>query len=123
MLAGVAQFLGSTAGGKKEQRISQLAEALRDVQFLRRVVEEYLKEDERMALRWLLEMEGIRPWKEFTRKYGDGKNELTAWNFHQPESVPGRLRVAGLFFTGTLDGEQVALIPADLRAILRDLLQ
>jgi hypothetical protein len=70
----------------------------------------------------MLETDGVRPWKEFVRKYGDDSDESTAWNFHEPKSIPGRLRLSGLFFTGILDDQQVAFIPADVRPLLRSLL-
>ena len=71
----------------------------------------------------MLETNGVRPWKEFVRKYGDDMEESTLWAYHEPESIPGRLRMSGLFYSGVLNGQQVAFIPADARLQLQKLLK
>ena len=123
MLVGSAHFLRTTASGKKGELADWLAEVLLDVEFLQQTLDEDLKEKERRALQWMLETDGVRPWKEFVHKYGDDMDESTAWNYHEPESLPGRLRMSGLFYSGMLDGRQVAFIPADARLLLRKLLK
>jgi hypothetical protein len=42
-------------------------------------------------------------------------DESAYWRFNEPESIPGRLKMAGFLFVGKLDGQEVAFIPADLR--------
>jgi hypothetical protein len=123
MLVGSAHFLRTSASGKKGELASWLAEILMDPEFLQQTLEEDLEEKEREALRWMLETDGIRPWKEFVYKYGDDMDESTVWNYHKPESIPGRLRISSLFYSGTLAGQQAAFIPADVRPLLRDLLK
>lgn len=71
----------------------------------------------------MLEADGVRSWEEFVRKYGDDAGESTAWNYHEPKSILGRLRMSGLFYSGLLDGQPVAFIPADMRSLLRKLLR
>jgi hypothetical protein len=71
----------------------------------------------------MLETDGIRPWKEFVRTFGDETDESTAWNYHEPKSIPGRLRLSGLLYSGTWDSQQVAFIPADVRQLLHKLLE
>jgi hypothetical protein len=66
---------------------------------------------------------GWRPWKKFTQKYGDDMDESAYWRYKGPESIPGRLKMAGFLFTGKLDGQEVAYIPADLRPLLADALK
>ena len=44
-------------------------------------------------------------------------------SLNEPESIPGRLKLAGLLYSGTLEGQQVAFIPIDLRALLLNLLK
>ena len=78
---------------------------------------------EREALQWVLEADGVRPWKEFVGKYGDDEDETKSWNFDEPESIPGRLRLSGLLFSGKLNDQVVAFIPVDARPLLQKLLQ
>jgi len=74
-------------------------------------------------LKWMLETGGVRPWEEFVQKYGDDMNESVYWNYHDPQSISGRLRMSGLFYSGMLEGQPVAFIPADVRPLMRALLK
>jgi hypothetical protein len=123
MLVGCAHFLRTTSSGRKAELASWLAEVLLDPEFLQETLEEDLEEIERSALQWMLEADGVRPWKEFVHKYGDDMDEPTNWNYLEPESIPGRLRVSGLLYSGILEEKQVAFIPADARKLLRKLLK
>ena len=71
MLAGSAKFLRASTSGSKDDLISRLAGELLDEYFLQATLEGDLKEREREALRWTLEANGVRPWNDFIRKYGD----------------------------------------------------
>jgi tetratricopeptide (TPR) repeat protein len=123
MLVGAAHFLRTTSSGKKGELADWLAESLLDEEFLQETLDEDLEEKEREALRWLLETDGVRLWKEFVHKYGDDMDESTYWNYNEPESIPGRLKISGLLYTGMLDGQQVAFLPADVRPLLRTILK
>lgn len=123
MLVGCAHFLRTASSGRKAELASWLAEVLLDPEFLQETLEEDLEEIERSALQWMLEADGVRPWKEFVRKYGDDMDEPTNWDYLEPESIPGRLRVSGLLYSGILDNQLVAFIPADARKLLRKLLK
>jgi tetratricopeptide (TPR) repeat protein len=123
MLTGSARFLGLRTSGKKGQMISAQVQYLLGAEILLYLFTVNLKEKEREALIWLLEMDGIRPWMEFIRKFGDDSTESTGWNYHEPESIPGRLKMIGLLFTGEIDGQQVAFIPADLRPLLQEIIR
>lgn len=123
MLVGSARFLRTSASGKKGEIVSRLTELLLDIEFLQQTLDENLEEKEREALQWMLETNGVRPWKEFVRKYGDDMEESTLWAYQEPESIPGRLRMSGLFYSGVLNGQKVAFIPADARLQLRKLLK
>lgn len=122
MLVGTARFLQTSSSGKKGELASWLAEMLLEPEFLQQTLEADLGEKEREALQWMLEANGVRPWEEFVRIYGDNAGESTAWHYHQPDSIPGRLRVSGLLYSGILEGQTVAFIPADVRPLLRKLL-
>jgi tetratricopeptide (TPR) repeat protein len=123
MLVGSAHFLRTSSSGKKEKLVSWLAESLLDLEFLQETLDEDLGENEDEALKWMLETDGVRPWREFVHKYGDDMDESIAWNYHEPKSLPGRLRISGLLYAGTLNGRQVAFIPVDVRSLLRKLLK
>jgi hypothetical protein len=71
----------------------------------------------------MLKTAGLRPWNEFVRKYGDAADESLDWNEYEPECLPGRLRMSDLLYAGTLDGQQIAFIPADVSPLLRELLK
>jgi tetratricopeptide (TPR) repeat protein len=122
MLAGSAKFLRTSSAGRKAELTSRFARNLLDEDFLKATLEEDLAENEREALRWILEASGVREWNEFVRKYGDDMYESTYWVYHQPESIPGRLKLSGLLYSGTLEGQQVAFIPPDVRPLLLKLL-
>jgi hypothetical protein len=123
MLVGSAHFLRTTSSGKKGELADWLAESLLDEEFLQETLNEDLEEKEREALKWMLETDGVRPWDEFVRKFGDDLKESPYWYYNEPESIPGRLKVSGLLFTGMLDSKQVAFIPTDMRPLLRKLLK
>jgi tetratricopeptide (TPR) repeat protein len=121
MLVGIAGFYRTTSSGKKGELVSWLAKVVLDPEFLQPALEQ-LYEKERSALRWILETDGVRSWGEFVLTYGDDSRESKSWNDQEPKSIPGRLRVAGLLYSGVLEGKVVAFIPADLRPLLRKLL-
>jgi hypothetical protein len=123
MLVGSGHFLRTYSSGKKGELASWLAEILLEPEFLQETLDEDLEEKEREALRWILETDGVRPWKEFVRKFGDDTDESTNWNYNEPKSITGRLRISGLLYSGILEGCHVAFIPADARQLLRKLLK
>ena len=81
MLAGSAKFLRASSSGSKDELVSRLAGVLLDRNLLQAILEEDLTEKEREALGWVLEANGVRPWNEFVRKYGDDLYESTYWIF------------------------------------------
>lgn len=121
MLTGSAHFLRISSFGKKGEITARLAGALLDPEFLSQTLSENLSEQEREALQWVLEADGARPWEEFVSKYGSDARESKHWDSHPPGSVPGRLRMLGLFYSGVLEGQTVAFIPPDARPLLHKL--
>jgi hypothetical protein len=121
-LAMTLRFWGLPTVGRKAELISSLVEAILAREYLEWKLPQMLNEEERQALAWVLQGGGIRPWKEFTGRYGDDFDESPYWQYHEPESIPGRLRMAGLLAVGTLDGEYKVLIPEDLRPLLIQIL-
>jgi tetratricopeptide (TPR) repeat protein len=117
-LAGTLRFWKAPTAGRKAEVITRLVDILLDPGFLKWAIPKSLEQEEGQALRWVLEGGGIRSWREFTERYGDDFDESPYWQWHEPETIPGRLRMSGLAAVGTLDGKQVILIPSDLRPIL-----
>ena len=116
-LGTVARIWGLTAYGKKAELINKIAERMQDAVTIKYVWGN-LNEAEQNALRWVLENDGVRDWKDFTEKHGDDAGESAHWNYHEPKSVIGRLRQSGFIALGTLNGEQVVFIPVELRSSL-----
>jgi hypothetical protein len=121
-LVGTLKFWGLLTSGRKAARIARLVETIMDIDELTEFVNDDLETEERAALEWLLRGDGIRPWEEFTAKFEDDFDESPYWQWHCPETVPGCLRMFGVLAVGTLDGQRVALIPDDLRPLLRQAL-
>lgn len=122
VLGTVARVWGLTSYGKKAELINRIIARMHDAAAVKRMCDQ-LKQEEQEALQWTLENRGWRSWKEFTEKCGDDSEESPYWNYHEPESIIGRLRQAGFLAKGTLNGEQVVFIPADLRQSLKPYLE
>jgi|GEM_PF-5137520 len=122
MLSGCCDVWDCLRYGKKAELLARLEEKILNPDLLRDLLTGKLAKEDLEPLRWLLQANGVCPWKEYAVKFGDDSQESTYWIYHEPKSATGRLRRACLLFNGTLDGQQVAFIPPDLRALLRDLL-
>jgi tetratricopeptide (TPR) repeat protein len=122
VLGAVARVWGLTTYGKKAELVNKIIGKMQDQNAVEEVCNE-LSAKEKDSLQWTLENGGWRSWKEFIDKYGDDSEESPWWNYHEPETVVGRLRQAGFLAKGTLDGEQVVFVPADLRESLRTCLK
>ncbi len=121
-LIGTSRFLDTTSKGKKAEIVAGLAARILNAEHLKEAITK-LNEKEREALKWILAEGGSRPWKEFIEQFGDDMDESPWWNYHDPESIPGRLKCAGLLFVGKLDGQESAFIPVDLSGLLADVLK
>lgn len=121
-LVGMARFWNVVSYGKKDELVSRLTRRILDVEGLKETIPT-IKEAERDALQWVLEGGGSRPWAEFIARFGDDMDESAAWNYHIPQTIPGRLKWMGFLFVGKLEGQESAFIPADLRAALVEALK
>jgi hypothetical protein len=79
-----------------------------------------LEEPERAALHSVIEHGGAMPWAEFDARYGNDLEESPYWDFHQPESVMGRLRERGLLVEAKVDDELWVVVPVEVRALLAE---
>ncbi len=118
VLGAVARLWGIAPYGKKAELIKDISARMQDRDAMK-VVLGKLPAEAADALQWTLENDGVRSWREFTERYGDDLQESPHWNYHEPESVMGRLRFTGLLAKGTLDNKQVLFIPADVRETLK----
>jgi len=107
---------------RKAILIQDLVEYLSNPEVLREIVKR-LSEEERQALRDVLEAGGTMDWEKFTGRYGDDLDESPYWDYHEPETVMGRLRMLGLLSEGTVDDRLIVLIPYELRELLPPLLE
>lgn len=118
VLGSIARLWGTAPYGKKAELIKNISACMQDNDAVR-IVLDNLPSEARNAMQWVLENNGVRSWQEFTEKYADDLEESPHWNYHEPESVMGRLRFTGLLAKGTLENKQVLFIPADVRETLK----
>ena len=117
-LAEVARFWDVTPYGRKAVLIANISREMRDQVSLDRAIQK-LSADEKNALMWVLENGGARSFAAFSEKWGNDLAESTYWQYHEPKSVMGRLRLSALLAKGTLAGEQVVFVPADIRPVIK----
>jgi tetratricopeptide (TPR) repeat protein len=125
-LTGMARAVlpwGGWSALRKAELLQRIIEALNDEDgfFLQRIVTG-LTDEERGALRQVLARSGDMPWQEFAVKYGDDLEESPYWEYHEPETIMGRLRLRGLIVEADVDGDLLITIPSELRPMLTKIL-
>ncbi len=70
----------------------------------------------------MLECGGHIPWQEFDAAFGNDLQESPYWQYHEPESLMGRLRIRGLLTEASVDGQLVLTVPLELRSLLQNVL-
>jgi tetratricopeptide (TPR) repeat protein len=113
---------GGWSAYRKAELIQEIVDVLADAELLGDVVAG-LGDDERAALREVLDRGGVMSWKEFDARHGNDVDESSYWNWHTPETVMGLLRVRGLLVEATVDGELLVAIPVELRELLDPLVE
>lgn len=106
---------------RKAKLIAEITAALEDRDNLERIVAD-LTDDERAALRRVLERGGSMSWQDFDARYDNDLEESRYWDWHEPETVMGRLRLRGLLAEATVDDELLIVVPAEVRRPLREIL-
>jgi tetratricopeptide (TPR) repeat protein len=112
---------GGWSGLRKAELIQRIVAGLDDRDILERVVDN-LNDDERAALRQVLASGGNMLWCDFDARYGNDLEESPYWQWHEPETTMGRLRLRGLLAEATVDGELLIVVPSELRPALQDIL-
>lgn len=113
---------GLSTMGRKAELVARLEEAMRDRRSLEDFVKDWLTKEEQEAMAWVLKAGGIRAWEEFSDRFGDDAGESPYWQYHEPNTISGRLRFSGLLAVGTFEGRRVALIPHELRPLLSEMI-
>ncbi len=112
---------GGWSALRKAELLQQIFTGLNSQDNLRRVVAD-LNDDERVALRQVLESSGHMSWQDFETRYGNDLEESPYWEYHEPETLMGRLRLRGLLAETTVDGELRVAVPSELRQVLHEML-
>ncbi len=116
-LKAICRGIGVSPVGRKDELVLRLVRVLTLPDWLKRTVESF-SDEERRALRDVLDAGGVLPWDEFTSRYGHDLDENPFWGDHPPENLMGRLRFFGLISDGTLEGQRVVLMPVEMRNLL-----
>jgi tetratricopeptide (TPR) repeat protein len=118
LLRPIARALRPTQGitGLRKAELQQLVtQTLLDPVAVAAIVGRALNDQERAALRAVLDAGGAMPRERFFDAYGDDRSELPWWNYKLPASVGGRLRLHLLLAEATVDGVVYTVAPVELR--------
>jgi Flp pilus assembly protein TadD len=126
-LTGMARVVltwGGWSALRKAELLQRILETLSDEDeyYLQRIVTD-LSDEEREALHSVLKRGGSMPWQEFDAAYGNDLDESPYWEYHEPETVMGRLRLCGLIVEAQVDGDLMITIPVELRPVLTKVLE
>ncbi len=123
-LMAIANALGiqPSAGIRKAELIDLLAESLADPEVVKKVWKG-LSNQEREALRFVLNRGGMVAHEEVSRVYEDDLEESSYWYYSEPKTTLGRLRLHGLLCEGEYEGQIVLVIPTEVQEVLRALLE
>jgi tetratricopeptide (TPR) repeat protein len=106
---------------KKAELTGYLVRELPTAMVLKHILAD-LRPAELSALRQVLANGGWLAWQTFEATYGNDQEESPYWQYHEPETVMGRLRLRGLLVETHADGELVLTVPVELRQPLQDYL-
>jgi tetratricopeptide (TPR) repeat protein len=123
-LTGMARVVlpwGGWSTLRKAELVQAIVTGLQDPESLEHVVAD-LSDEERDALRQVLESGGSMAWEAFDARYGNDLEESAYWNYHVPETTMGRLRLHGVLVEATVEGQLRVAIPAELRPTLENIL-
>ncbi|MFQ5341647.1 MAG: tetratricopeptide repeat protein [Anaerolineae bacterium] len=123
-LTGMARVVipwGGWTALRKAELVERIISVLEDRDLLEGIVAR-LDDDERDALRQVLERGSSMPWEEFDAGYGNDLEESAYWQSHEPATLMGRLRLRGLLAEATVDGQLLMVVPSELRRPLEEIL-
>jgi tetratricopeptide (TPR) repeat protein len=102
---------------RKAELVDLLVESLADPEVMEQAWTG-LTNEEREALRFVLDRGGMVPYDEVSQEYGDDLDEYYYWYYRKPETTIGRLRLHGLLFEGGHGDEVVLVIPTEVKRVL-----
>jgi tetratricopeptide (TPR) repeat protein len=105
---------GGWSSFKKAELHQYLVDYLLKEGSLARVLDS-LTPEERTAFELVQANGGTLPWEIFDQKFGNDLKESPSWQYHEPESVMGRLRAHGLLFEVKVEEKLLLIIPIELR--------
>ena len=108
---------GGWSSLRKAELLEKVVEGLKRTDIVERLVAQ-LSDTEREALRRVLADGGHMPWHSFDAQYGNDLEESQYWQYHEPETTMGRLRLRGLLVETTVDDELLVAVPLELRPVL-----
>ena len=106
---------GGWSGFRKAELVEELVNALGEGSIVDGIVAQ-LNDTDQEALREVLARGGQMPWAEL--RCEDDLDESSHWEYHEPETTMGRLRLRGLLVEATVDGELLITVPSELRPLL-----
>jgi Tfp pilus assembly protein PilF len=112
---------GGWSGLRKAELFQRIIEGLQDADNVERMVID-LHDQELAALRQVLAQGGYMSWQNFDAQYGNDLEESSYWEYHEPETVMGRLRLHGFLVEATVDGGLLVVVPTELRQVLKEML-
>jgi tetratricopeptide (TPR) repeat protein len=123
VLTGTARAVVLSSGWstlRKAELVQRIIESLTDRYQLEMVLEN-LSDEELAALRDVMAHGGHMQWDAFDAQYGNDLDESRYWQWHEPETIMGRLRLHGLLVEATVDETLWLVVPTDLRKPLATL--
>ncbi|MFC2037256.1 tetratricopeptide repeat protein [Chloroflexota bacterium] len=120
VLTGMARVIlpyGGWSGLRKAELLERVVEELGHADTVERLVAQ-LSDTERAALHQVLAGGGHMPWHAFDAQYVNDLEESQYWQYHEPKTTMGRLRLRGLLVETTVNDELLVAVPRDLRQVL-----
>ena len=102
---------------RKAELLEKVVEELQRADIVERLVAQ-LSDAEREALYQVLADGGHMPWHSFDAQYGNDLEESQYWQYHEPKTMMGRLRLRGLLVETIVNDELLVAVPRDLRRVL-----
>ncbi len=108
---------GGWSALRKQALLDLLTERMKQPETLGRLLGD-LSPYERKAVEEVLARGGVMDWEAFSDAFGDDLIESPYWEFHEPQTPMGRLRIRGLIVEAW-DGDKLVIsIPVELRQTL-----
>jgi tetratricopeptide (TPR) repeat protein len=109
---------GGWSGLRKAELLEGLIGGFRNPHVVDRLVAQ-LSDEERTALHQVLAGGGHMPWQDFDERYGNDLEESQYWQYREPTTTMGRLRLRGLLVEATVNDTLLVVVPLDVRQMVR----